>query len=404
MRNIETMKAQAQNFVTEMRTLVEKETRSKEDNERIDSLMSQTESLRAEIQREERAQEILLSGERHSKQEEVNERAKTFEHFGDFVQSVRFNPSDDRLVEIRGQSMGVGSEGGILVPTIFRDQIMEVGQQGGIFRPRSTVIPADASHPDTGITMPVLDQTAATGNMYGGVEVSWIGEGVLKPETDTKFKDISLKPHEVAAHIVATDKLLRNSAAINTTIRRMLSGAIMAAEDQAFYNGDGVAKPLGIINATATIATNRTTASKIGYVDVAAMYAKAKFGGSLVWIASQSILPELLNMVDGSGQLIWQPSAVVGAPGTLFGIPVIMNERAAQLGSKGDLSLVDLSYYLIQNGSPLAISASEHVYFRENKTVIKAFWNVDGQPWLSGKITQEGGYEVSPFVTLDVPA
>jgi len=44
------------------------------------------------------------------------------------------------------------------------------------------------------------------------------------------------------------------------------------------------------------------------------------------------------------------------------------------------------------------------VHFTQNKTVIKAFWLVDGQPWLAGPITQEGGYQVSPFVALDVPA
>ena len=75
-----------------------------------------------------------------------------------------------------------------------------------------------------------------------------------------------------------------------------------------------------------------------------------------------------------------------------------------QLGARGDLALVDLSYYLIKDGSGPFIASSEHVHFTTNKTVIKAFWNVDGAPWLNTPIVQENGDTQSPFVVLDVPS
>lgn len=50
------------------------------------------------------------------------------------------------------------------------------------------------------------------------------------------------------------------------------------------------------------------------------------------------------------------------------------------------------------------MAASEHVKFTSNKTVIKIFWNVDGAPWMNEPFKEENGYEVSPFVALDVPA
>jgi HK97 family phage major capsid protein len=397
MRNIESMKVQLSNFTSEVRSLIGNETRSAEDNTRIDSLMSQAEALKADIAREERAQALAMSEARKDSQYNADERS-TFSSFGEFIQTLRYKPQDERLT--RDLSMSNGSEGGVLVPTTFRDQIMMVNPQGGIFRSRATVIPADAAHPDAGITMPAIDYAGGR-DVYGGVSVSWISEGALKPETQPVFTDISLQPKEVAAHIVLTDKLLRNASAVNTTVRSLLASAILAAEDDAFLNGNGVGKPLGVISAPATIGATRATASTIGYVDVVGMYSKAKFGGSLVWVASQSILPKLLNLVDGDGRLIWQPNAAVGAPGTLFGLPVLLNERSPQLGTAGDLVLMDASYYLIKDGTSLSISASEHVLFRENKTVIKAFWNVDGQPWVKSKLTQEGGYEVSPFIRLN---
>lgn len=67
--------------------------------------------------------------------------------------------------------------------------------------------------------------------------------------------------------------------------------------------------------------------------------------------------------------------------------------------------LVDLTYYLIQDGSGPFVATSEHVYFAQNKTVIKTFQNVDGQPWLSEPIVGEGDttQTMSPFVILDTP-
>jgi HK97 family phage major capsid protein len=80
------------------------------------------------------------------------------------------------------------------------------------------------------------------------------------------------------------------------------------------------------------------------------------------------------------------------------------NNRSVGLGSKGDIVLADWFYYVIKDGSGPFVAASEHVLFRQNKTVVKIFWNVDGAPWLTAPIKEENGYEVSPFVGLDVPA
>lgn len=74
------------------------------------------------------------------------------------------------------------------------------------------------------------------------------------------------------------------------------------------------------------------------------------------------------------------------------------------LGQPGDVWLADLKHYLIKDGSGPFVAASEHVYFMQNKTVIKAFWNVDGAPWLTQPIQLENGYQASPFVKLDVPS
>jgi len=131
------------------------------------------------------------------------------------------------------------------------------------------------------------------------------------------------------------------------------------------------------------------------------MYSSFMFGGPAVWIASQTTLPQLMAMVDVGNHNVWQPSAREGAPGTLLGFPLLLNDQSPVLGAQGDLVLVDLNYYLIKDGSGITIDMSDGYYFKSNKTIIKAYWNVDGQPWLTTPLTQRDGVsQVSPFVVL----
>jgi HK97 family phage major capsid protein len=344
--------------------------------------------------------------------------AREFENVGQFLHAVRFNPNDQRLNFVEGvgaqtDENGLRSEmrmdndasGGFMVPTQFRSTIMSVQPQEALVRPRAAVIPA-GSPPDAGITMPALDQSGANpGNMFGGMTFSWIEEGGEKPETDADLKGISLVPHEIAGFVTVTDKLLRNWQASGAFIETLMRQGVAAAEDYAFLRGNGVTQPLGAINAGATKFINRALANKIGYVDLLTMVSRLLMRGAApVWSMPQSALVELGQLVDPEGHYIWKANAREGFAGDLLGYPVRWNNRSPALGSKGDVLLADWSHYLIKDGSGPFVAASEHVKFTSNKTVIKIFWNVDGAPWMHAPIKEENGYEVSPFVGLDVPA
>ena len=344
------------------------------------------------------------------------EARREFESFGEFLSAVRFNPNDQRLnfVENAGADgenfsaelrMDNDTSGGFMVPPQLRSTIMRVEPQASLVRPRAQVIEA-GNPPDAGVTIPALDQDgSAPQNMYGGVEVKWIGEGDEKPETDANLKAIELTPHEIAGLVTVTDKLLRNWQAAGSFVEGLLRNAVTAAEDDAFIRANGVSKPLGAINAGATKYVNRALANKIGYLDLLEMVSRLMMrGGSPVWSMPQSALTQIATMQDPSGQYIWKPNAVDGFAGTLLGYPLRWHNRMPALGQKGDVILADWSHYLIKDGSGPFVAASEHVKFTSNKTVIKIFWNVDGQPWLKAPIKEENGYEVSPFIGLDVPA
>lgn len=187
-----------------------------------------------------------------------------FASLGEFMHAVRFNPRDRRLGYVENDGVlraemrtDDGPSGGFAIPRQFLPTLMAIKPQSAIIRPRAQVIPA-GNPPDAAITIPAVDQTGpAPSNVFGGVQVGWIGEGGVKPNTDMRLREVTLTPHEVAGLIIVTDKLLRNWRSASSVLEQQLSGAISQAEDLAFLAGNGIAKPLGFLRSTALYRVSR---------------------------------------------------------------------------------------------------------------------------------------------------
>jgi HK97 family phage major capsid protein len=440
--SLKALRDQRAAIVGDMRALLdkaEKEDRDLSDDEKtsFDGFKTKKEQLDARIERNEgvseaeadleRTRPALARGQTIDPPRRHGEASTAFESLGQFMHAVRFNPNDQRLSNLynpeaganavdlsaaNDQRMDTGATGGFMIPPQFRaDLFQSVKPADSLIRPRATVIPA-GDPPDAPITFPALDQSGTTpGNSFGGFQFQWIAEGGLKPQGDVALNDITMEPHEAAGHVVVTDKLLRNWQSADAFLRRIMGQAKLAAEDYAFLRANGVGKPLGAINSGAVYKINRGTATTVKYPDIVNMEARLLMrGGAPIWSAAQSVLPQLRTLQDPLGNYIWKSigtddfNASDGISGFLNGYPLRWNNRQPGLGAYGDLILADWSYYLIKDGSGPFVAASEHVYFLNNKTVIKMFWNVDGAPWLQAPFAEENGYQVSPFVALDVPA
>ncbi|OPY76216.1 MAG: Phage capsid family protein [Syntrophorhabdus sp. PtaU1.Bin050] len=336
-----------------------------------------------------------------------------FRNLGEFFYSLanfrRDGKRDERLdrsLELREMTMGTGSQGGYAIPTQFDAVVRQVTPQEAAIRPRATVIPA-GDPPDAQLTFPVLDQTAAQ-NMYGGVIITHTGEGATMTETSAKLREGVLEPKEISAYITVTNKLLNNWQAGSVFIETLLRQAVVGTEDYDFLRGDGINKALGVLNSGAAISHSRAGAGAISFADVHGMLARLLMRGPAVWVASQTVIPQLATMVDAGSHAVWVgggnlPGIAGPLPSTLFGIPIVFSERNPALGSRGDLMLLSPALYLIKDGSGPVAASSEHIYFLSNKTVFKIVWNVDGRPWLTEPLPLEGSTSntVSPFVVLN---
>jgi HK97 family phage major capsid protein len=304
--------------------------------------------------------------------------------------------------EKRTMSLGNASTGGLLVPNQFSSRILSISPEMTIVRSRSTVLPA-GTPPDAKITIPVFNQWGANG-IYGGMNMQWIDEGGTKADNTPEFTEIELEPKEIGGSTIITDKLLRNAPVLGSWLETQYRTMVNGKEDYQFLRGNGVGKPQGIIGCAGEKTVVRNTASSVLFADVRSMLAAilADSWGKAVWIANQTVLPQIINLVDAAGNTLFiQGDATKNIPATLFGIPVIFTGKTPTLGNKGDLMLCDFSYYLIKDGSGPYFASSEHVYFTSNKTVVKMFKLVDGRPWVqSTLLLEDASTTVSPFVVL----
>ena len=326
-----------------------------------------------------------------------------FKNLGEFLHHARFVPGDSRIVELREASMSQGSTGGILVPEQFSKEILMIDPEVAIVRPRATEIPAGDS-PDAPFHIPALQQGSK--GVYSGVTFTATAEGGDISEMDgPRLQDIALEPSEQSGFITVTNKLLNNSESASALLTSQMRKGKIGYEDHLFLSqGNGVNKPLAVLNTPGAISIDRNTSSKILYEDVLNME-KSMLPSAMseaIWIASQSAYTDIKDLKDSNGSRIYTgPNLVKGVPAMLDGREIRFTGRTSTLGNKGDLMLVNFEYYLIKDGSGLYIAASEHVKFTSNKTVIKIVFNIDGQSWVREPLTlEDGSTKVSPFVLL----
>ena len=174
-------------------------------------------------------------------------------------------------------------------------------------------------------------------------------------------------------------------------------------------NGDGAGKPRGFLNSGAVLKLTRSGGGAIDYAgDVVKMWARmwAASRFNAVWLHDQSAEQKLYTMkldVGTGGSAVFLPAGgASGSPfASLFGRPLIPTEYGAQVGTTGDLMLVDLSQYTLIDKGNIKAAASMHVRFEFDEMAYRFVWRIDGEAdWDKALTPKSGGDTLSPFIAL----
>lgn len=314
---------------------------------------------------------------------------------------------DEKLAFLRNAASSVSpADGGFLVPEVLRAQLLQIALEQSVVRPLATVIPMDSAR----VPMPLIDSTTNRGSVFGGMIAYWGEEGAELQDSNPKFGRVELDAKKLTGLSAVPNELLQDSiVSFASLIETLWPKALAFEEDKSFMVGTGVGMPLGFLGAKnkAAIAVARTTGGTITYPDIVSMYAQMLPSslGNAVWLCAPDALPALLQMnmeVGTGGSSIFVVNASGPFPMTLFGRPLIITEKAGQLGARGDLAFVDLSYYLIGDRQTMTADSSTDYKFGSDKTTFRIIQRVDGRPWLQSAITPANGSskKLSPFVEL----
>jgi len=320
---------------------------------------------------------------------------------------------DARLEKsIVGNSEGVPADGGFLVQTDFATELIQRTFTSSPIISRVKKVQVSAN--SNSMKFPaVADSSRADGSRFGGLQAYWMGEGATKTPSYTSFAKVALELKKLVGYTTLTDELLEDATALSGWIVDAFRQEFEFKIADAIINGDGAAKPLGILNAPCLVTVTAETgqgAATIVAENIDKMY-MSRVGAntpSYVWLYNQNIEAELAKMayaVGTGGVPAYMPTngLSVSPYARLKGLDMIPCEQCATLGTAGDIILADLSQYLMIDKGSMQSASSIHVNFATDQTAFRFVYRCDGQPRWANYLTPYKGstsYQ-SPFICLN---
>ena len=233
---------------------------------------------------------------------------------------------------------GIDENGGYLVPEEYDHRLIDVLNEENIMRRLGTTITTSGQHK---INIAATKPAAA-----------WIEEGGALTFGDATFDQIMLDAYKLHVAIKVTEELLYDNAFhLENYIIDQFGKALANAEEDAFLNGDGTGKPLGIF------------APK-----------NAKF------ILNDQTIASLRKLKDLNGQYMWQPALISGEPDRLLGYEVLTSPFApvAEAG-KPFIAFGDFKYYNIGDRGTRSFQELKELFAGNGMVGYVAKERVDGK-------------------------
>lgn len=259
---------------------------------------------------------------------------------------------------------GVDADGGYLVPEEYDRRLIDVLDEENIMRSLGTKITTSGLHKiNIAATKPAA---------------SWIEEGGALTFGDATFSQIFLDAYKLHVAIKVTEELLYDNAFnLESYIITQFGRALANAEEDAFLNGDGTGKPLGLFAETGggTVADTLTAAVKSDDL-ISLVYAlKRPYRRKASFILNDQTLASLRKLKDNNGAYIWQPSYQAGEPDRLLGYTV----HTSAYAPADAIAFGDYSYYNIGDRGTRSFAELKELFAGNGMVGFVAKERVDGK-------------------------
>ena len=266
---------------------------------------------------------------------------------------------------------GVDSDGGYLVPEEYDSRLVDVLTENNIMRTLGHKLTTSGLHK---INMTATKPAAL-----------WVEEGGQLTFSDATFGQITIDAYKLAVGVKITNELLYDNAFnLESYIIQEFGKALGNAEEDAFLNGDGNKKPLGLFHADggATADVTTGTVGKIDADDVLNLTypLNRPYRKNAKFIMNDATIAEIRKLKDKNGAYMWQPALTLDEPDRLLGYPIYTSAYAPTLKA-GDPAIAfgDFSYYNIADRGTRSFQELKELYAETDVTGFIAKERVDGK-------------------------
>lgn len=320
---------------------------SKEDQTNFDNIANQIEQAKDQVKAIERMRELdadkFFENAANSKKPD-GETINGMEAMALYLRHGNNVTAEQALAIRNAMSTTTQSEGGYTVPSEIASMVIDKLKAYGGMREVSTVITTS-----TGVAMnwPTSDGTSDVGAI--------VGQNTAVNAADITFGTIPMGVFYYTSNKIALPLELIQDSAIDVVgyVVNRLATRIARIQNTHFTTGAGTTVPDGVIPKASTGKTGTTgqtlTVIYDDLVDLKHSVNRA-YRSNARFMMNDLSVAIVSKLKDTTGRPIWAPSVVVGAPDTLLGYPVAINDDVAVMAANAkSIAFGDFSKYTIRD-------------------------------------------------------
>lgn len=276
------------------------------------------------------------------------------------------------------------TDAGALVPTEFLATVVEFATTDSAILGKLWRVPMSS------LLLKIPKLVQAAGSYFGGVLLYHPGEGLEKTLTKPEFDTLTFTAKKLIGLIAFSDELIGDSAIniINYTTGLFVRAFRYKTEGEVI-SGTGVNDQMtGILTDSGINSVGRTNTGVVKYDDLINLESALDENfTALSFLSRRATVNSLRKQKDTAGQPVYHDGLTTflgtSMPPQLLGYPVHKTRNLPALGSRGDIVLGDLSFYIWAMRQEMTIDTSREWRFNLDQTAIRFVVRQDGAPGVS---------------------
>ena len=281
--------------------------------------------------------------------------------------------------EARDLLVGTATAGGNTVPTSFYGRLVDhLIEVSGLMMAGPTVLSTDSGE--------ALQVPRTTSHSTAAI----VAEAAAIGESDPAFGQVTLNAFKYGLLLQLSYELVQDTGVDLLGYVAMQAGrALGNAFGAHAITGNNTGQPNGVATAATVGVTGATSVGGAftaeNLIDLHySVIAPYRASRSCSWLMRDATLATARKLRDasggaGTGQFLWQPSLVAGAPDTILGKPVHTDPFVAAVGlSNRSVLFGDFSQYFVRMVSGMRFERSDDFAFANDLVTYRALLRADG--------------------------